>query len=208
METFNDAVVFNGPVTLNNTVGPAQPRTLLALEGQTKYPLALTRFRKYASVDVNIPGTPASNDLGISGGTYGTNVPKLTTGDVHSAGTTTRRARVLADLPPEYQAGLTVTVRVRAGMETTVADTSATVGVEVYQSNRDGTVAGANLVTTAAQSINSLSFADKDFQMTYTGLNPGDELDIRVTLTVVDAATGAAVQASIGQVALLLNIRG
>jgi hypothetical protein len=93
-------------------------------------------------------------------------------------------------------------------MLTTVADTSATIDVEAYESAKTTLKTGSDLVTTAAQSINSLTFADKAFDLTVTDLSPGDQLDIRFTVAVVDAATGTAVTAALASVELLLDIKG
>jgi hypothetical protein len=53
-----------------------------------------------------------------------------------------------------------------------------------------------------------VTFADKNFEITATGLSPGDQLDIRITVAVVDAATGTAVEAALGAVELCLDIKG
>ena len=182
-------------------------RSQLIQEPLAEFVIRLTAFRVWDALQTNLPGTSATDDLGLIGGTFGTNSPKLKTYDVKAAGAVTLRARVLVQLPVEYEAGQTVNIRLRCEMETTVADVSATVDVEAYQSNDNGGIS-ADLCATAAQSINSLTDANKDFVITPTTLAPGDWLDVRVTIAVNDAATATAVLATIGNASLLCDIRG
>ncbi len=196
-----------GNILLGGQLLPSRPRSSLELESLAEYPIALTLFRVWDAIQTNIPGTPASDDLGITGGTWATHAPKLTTGDV-KASSATRRARVQKALPPEYDAGQTVTIRLSAGMETTIADGSATVDVEIFVNGRDGTIDGSDLVSTSATTINTIGFTNKDFVLDATSLSPGDELDIRITVATVDSSTMTAVIASIGAVELLADIRG
>ena len=93
-------------------------------------------------------------------------------------------------------------------MQVTVADTSSTIDVELYKLGRDGLVSGSDLVTTAAQSNNSLTFADLDFAVTTSTLDPGDQLAIRVAATVTDAATGTEVTSVIGALEILADTQG
>ncbi len=92
-------------------------------------------------------------------------------------------------------------------MQTTVADVAATLDVEALESDGDGGV-GSDLVTTVAQDINSLTLSDNDFTIDASALAPGDMLDVRIAVTVNDAASATAVIAAIGAVSLLCDIRG
>ena len=123
------------------------------------------------------------------------------------AGATNRYARFQVPLPANYVAGETVQLRFSAGMITNAADTTATLDVTCYKSDEDNTVS-ADLCTTAAQSINSTSFADKAFTITSTALSPGDILDVQVTMAVNDAATGAAVIGCIAAIKRLCDTQG
>lgn len=194
-----------GNLTVNGSV-PDVSRAEINQEALVVYAVPITELRVFDAMNTLLPGTSSADDLAISGGTFGTNSPKVTTGDV-KASTITRYARFLFPLPAEYDDAETVTLRVSAGMETTVADTSATVDVECYRSDRE-TGIGSDLCATAAQSINSLTFGSKDFTITPTTLGTGDVLDVRLTVAVTDSATATAVIASIGAVELLLDIRG
>jgi hypothetical protein len=123
-------------------------------------------------------GKGATDELSVVNGTLGTNAPSLQTEDLRDVGATTRYARFLVPLPSEYVAGETVQLRFPAGMITNAADTTATLDVECYKSDEDNTVS-ADLCETAAQSMNSTTFADLDFTITATNLSPGDMLDVR-----------------------------
>ena len=103
--------------------------------------------------------------------------------------------------------GQTVNLRLHAGMITTVADTTATLDVVAYASDEEAGI-GADLCTTAAQSINSLVFADYDYVITATALAPGDVLDVRIHTAVNDAAGGATVKACVGATQLLCDTVG
>lgn len=169
--------------------------------------VSLLSLRIWDALFTLLSGTPATDDLGLIGGAFGTNSPTVQTGDLKAAGSTDRRARFSFQLPDTYEAGGTVTARIHAGMKTTVADTSASVDLEIFKSNKEEGI-GADLVTTGAQSINSLVFNDDDFALTATGLNPGDVLDCRITVDVNDAATATAVIGVIGSIEFLLDTRG
>jgi len=183
-------------------------RTHLTQDALKAYPLEPELWKVHDDMDTPLPSTPLTDDLGLVGGAFGTATPTLQTEDLKAAGATSNYARRTFVLPPEYDAAQTVTLRVHAGMLTTIADTTAVVDVEVYKSDREAGVDGADLCATAAQDINNLTPADKDFTITPTSLSPGDILDIRITTTVTDAATGTAVAALIGAVEMLLDIKG
>lgn len=78
-------------------------------------------------------------------------------------------------------------------MVTTVCGTSCEIDAVAYKAHATtgNLKTGSDLVTTAAQSINSLTWADKDFAIDGTGLVPGDELDILITITGVDTGSGS-----------------
>lgn len=182
-------------------------RTLMAQEPAAKFPIDLASLRVWDAFGTVLPETPAADDLGLVGGTFGTGSQSVQTGDLKAAGSTDRRARFMYVLPTEYESAQTVNIRLHAGMLTTVSDTSATVDVEVYESDEEAGI-GSDLVTTAATTINSLTLADKDFVVDATSLVAGDILDIRITVNVNDAATGTAVTGIIGAIKFLLDIRG
>lgn len=182
-------------------------RTKLATETSVAYPVPLTSFRVHDAMQTLLPNPSANDDLGMYGGTLATNAPRLMTADLKTAGATTVYARVQIPLPPEYVEGSNVTLRISAGMVGATADNTATIDVQAYEADRVGGVS-ADLCTTAATSINSLTFADKDFTITGSGLAVNSVLDVRIAVAVNDAAGAGSVQAAIGQVELLCNIKG
>ena len=202
----DDDLRVTGNLTVNGSL-PSFGRSQLTQDSNEVYGIDLTDLRVHDAVQTALPGTSANDDLGISGNTVGTDSIHLTTGDLKAAGATTRYARFMFALPAEYEDGETVTLRLSAGMETTVADTSATIDAQAYKSDRE-TGVGSDICATAAQSINSLTMADKDFTITPTSLTAGDTLDIRIAVAVNDGASGTAVIANVGAVELLLDVKG
>jgi len=185
----------------------ALARTKLAQDTLAQFTIPWTLFRVHDAIQTMLPGTAAADDLAIDGDTFGTGTPHATAGDLKAAGATTRYARVLYPIPVEYDDGETINIRIHGGMQTTVSDTSATVDIECYKSDEEAG-ASADLCTTAATTINSLTFADVDFTITPTGVVSGDVLDIRIAVAVNDAATGTAVEATLGVAKLLCDIKG
>lgn len=185
---------------------PTVQRTALEQDNRAVYSLNLADFRVHDAFQNALPGTAASDDLALVGGTLGTAHPMVKTSDLASAGATTQYARILCQLPPEYVDGESVEFRIHAAMAT-VADTAATVDIECYGIDKDGTVT-SDICATAAQSINSATFTDYDFTITATSLVKGDMLDVRMAIAVNDAATGSGVIAEVGAFQMLLDIKG
>ena len=204
--SFSGNVTVQGDLTVRGDIHPVLARDRLEQNSGQIYVQKLTDLRVVDALHTNLPGTAAGDDLELTGGTFGTNSPTVQTGDVASSNTT-RYARMLMELPPEYVAGETVTIRCFAGMKTTISDTTATIDIECYESDKEEGI-GSDLCVTSAISINSLTFANADFTITATALSPGDVLDVRVTIAVNDGATGTAVIGVLGSLELLLDIKG
>lgn len=198
---------FEGDVSIGGTLSPPISRSGLLQENLAVYPIPWTFFRVWDAQQTNLPGTGASDDLELTGGTFATGVPSIQTGDVKNA-TTTRYARFQIQLPPEYVTGETVVIRLHAGMRTTVASVSCTADLEVYKSGREFIVSGSDICATSAISINSLTLADRDFTITAATLSPGDILDVRLTIACNDSATPGAVIGVVGSAELCCDIRG
>lgn len=155
--------------------------------------------------------TAGTDDLGLVAGTFGTNVFTVQAGDLKAAGATTRYAIAHVYLPDHYDANETVEIRLTAGMQTTIADVTCTIDVEAYKVDDDGTpTADGDLCTTAAQSINSLTAADKDFTLdaTSTSFAAGDLIELRIAIACNDGATATAVTPVLYKAALLFDARG
>lgn len=205
--TINDDFVIRGNLTLLGSLLPAIERTALAQQQAARFKIQPTDWRVWNAFGTNLPATSASDDLGLYGGTFGSASPSIQTYDVKAAGSVTLYARCTFQLPHTYDTAQTVTLRAHAGMLTTVSDGACTLDFEVYRSNDEAGI-GSDLCATAAQSIKSLTLADKDYTITATTLSPGDTLDIRMTVAVTDAATATAVIAIIGAVEVLLDVKG
>lgn len=181
--------------------------TKLAQRAFAEWPILFTMCRVWDALATLPVTTAAADDLALITGTPGTNAPTISTGDVKAAGATSRKIGFEVVLPANYEAGETIQVSVRGGMETTIADTAATVDLEAWAADGDGAVS-ADLVSTAAQNCNSLTKADFTFSITPTGRLPGDRLLCVLTLAVNDAATGGAVIAVVTELRLQCDTRG
>jgi len=156
---------------------------------------------------IELYGYDAADELSVVDGTLGTNAPSLQTEDLHDVGATNRYARLLVSLPSNYVAGQTVVLRFSAGCLTNAADTSCTLDVSAYLSDEDNTVSG-DLCETTVQDMNNTVFADLDYVITPGTLSPGNMLDVRITMAVNDAATGAAVIGCVAAVKRLCDTQG
>jgi predicted RecA/RadA family phage recombinase len=178
-------------------------RAALVQDDLQPYPIPIDKFRVWDEVQTII-GTPGNDDLGIVDNTFLTGTPSIETGDVKAGGATSRKTRFQFAVPPEYVAGQTITLRANAGMKTTVADNAASIDFEVVRH----AAPNVDICATAAQSINNLAAANKDFTLTPTNVVPGDILDVVCTVLVDDDATGTAVIGKVNSVTLLLDIKG
>lgn len=183
---------------------PEYPRADLAVDAGQLYAVDPAKWRNKSSAA--IIATAGSGVLGIARGTFGTGDLYVTAGDCKTV-TNTREATFEFVLPAEYKAAASVSIVAVAGMLTTVADGSCTLDAACHKSALDGTV-GSDLVTTSAQTINSLTLAEKSFAVTSSGLAAGDKLEVCLSIAVADTATGTAVTPAIVRAGLRLNIQG
>lgn len=172
-------------------------------ESAVVHPVPLTSMRIHDAISTALPATSSSNDLGLVSGTYLTSNPSLRTADV-KATTVSNYARFLFPVPAHYVAGQAISLRINAGMVTTISDTTATLGVECARLAAPAT----NICATAAQDMNNLTAADITFTLTPTNVVVGDVLDVRLTIAVVDGASGTAVIGAIYSVSFLLSVKG
>lgn len=197
-----------GDLTVRGTINPAIARSNLQEDSDQPYIIPITSAKVWDAAQTNLPGTAATDDLEITTGTWGTAVPSIQTGDLKAAGATSRYALFEVSMPPEYISTGSVSIRASAGMITTVADTSCNLDMEVYKSDREAAVDGDDLCTTSALTMNSLTFSDLDFTMTSSALSAGDTLLIRIEIACNDAGSGTAVIGAIGELELLIDIKG
>ena len=199
--------LFTDPVTFGDGV-TGIGRDNLDQDDLQPYAIPATAWRIWDAVATFLAATGANDDLGLTTGTAGTDVPTLITRDMKAIGAVTNaKAAIVFPLPPEYVTAETVRLRITAGMLTTVADFSATIDCSVYRADGEG-ASGSDLVQTAAQNCNSLTKDEFDFECDASSLSPGDELLVIVNLAVRDNATGTVVQGEISRVAMLLDIQG
>ena len=201
-------VVITGDLHVMGSINPPIARTSLAQETLSDYVIAMTEWATWDDMSTPLPNAGATDDLGLVHGYFGTNSPSLQTGDLKSAGATTRYARAQVIVPHEYVAGQTLELRFVAGVITTVADVSCTLDAEVFLSDGE-TGIGADICATAAKSINGgVSFANYDFSITPATLSPGDVLDVRIAIACDDGSGATAVIGCVGQSVLRCDTKG
>jgi predicted RecA/RadA family phage recombinase len=145
--------------------------TNLGQDDLQKYVVPFTDFRVWDAMATLPVTTAANDDLALINGTFLTSDPTIQGADAKTT-TKTNKIGFFVQVPPEYVAGETAVLRISAGMTTTVANGTATVDAEVVRVGAPT----VDICATAAQSINSLTAADKDFTLTPTNLVPGDLL--------------------------------
>jgi len=203
-----NGVIIEGTMVLaGTTIKPGVTRANMAQQSAAQFAIPWEAWRVHDAYQTVLPGTAATDDLGLIGGTFGTGVPSLQSSDA-KATTVTQYARAVIRMPIEYDTASDVSLLFHAGMKTTVSDGTATLDVEAYLSDKEGLVDGADKVTTAATTINSLTLADKTYIVSAGSLEPGDVLDVRITVAITDAATGTAVLGWIGGAWLQCDVRG
>lgn len=184
-------------------------RSELAMDSLKTYAIPLTAMRvhdNHALLLGSSGGSPSADDMGIVTGTAGTDAPTLQ--GVDFGGTSTdEKASFQFVLPPEYEAGGNIQVIVRAAMLTTVSDGTATVDVQCWPQDDNG-AAASDICATAAQSINSLTPADKTFTITPTSRAAGDVLNIRLAFAGSDTGNLGVMIPEISKVTVKLDIRG
>jgi hypothetical protein len=203
-----------GTINLKGTAATNQALTLSATSATLDIPAGTaigfaptgTMTNARGSVTVLLAPENQSDDLLLVTGAYGSFSSQAQTGDLAKAGATTRRARVVVDLPDNYVSGGNVTLRAVAGMTGHVADTAATVQIEAYQLNDDGSLS-SNLAANSALNCNSLTLANYDFALTTSNLLPGSRLDVRVSLTVNDGGGASPVNAVLQNLYLRCDVQ-
>lgn len=179
-------------------------RADLLQESLVIHPVPLTEARQVAVLSAGIPAADDATSPGLVNGTYLTSNPSIQTNDVKAAGAQTRNFRFLYPVPEHYVAGQPVTVSVNAGMTTTIADTTATLAVDVARQ----AAPSVNIGPGGTVTINSLTAGAKTFSLTATSIVVGDVLDVRVTLAINDAATATAVIGTVNTISMLLATKG
>ncbi len=204
-----DGITVAGPLKALGGITPAIARTDLLQDNLAVYNIPLTRLVVWDTMQP-LPAAGADDDLGLVCGTFASASPTLQADDHDSEGSAQLNyARLQLWLPAEYVDGETVIIRLHAGMLTNVADQAATLDLEAFLVDEEAGIGSDICATTAiGAAFNTVTMADQDFTITAATLSAGSMLDIRITTSVDDDATGAAVIAKIGSVKLLCDIRG
>lgn len=183
-------------------------RSILVQEDLTEVGIPLNKFVVHNASNTVLPTAAAADDLGYTTGAWSTESPTIQSQDLGGVvGPTTAYARVQQEITNEYVLGETIKLRVRGAM-LVVADTTATLDVEVYVNDGDGGV-GSELHSAAAQNVNSASYANYDFTIDGSALVAGDTLDCRLTVAISDSGDAAAnILFEISRVQLIRDIKG
>lgn len=193
--------VWTGRASITGTVA----RSNLVQDDLQPYPIANEAWYLWDStIHAPLGATALSaDDLIYTLGTLATSEPVLT-GTDFGGSNATQKARIRVVIPAEYVAGQAITLRASAFTGTTVADTSSTIDFNVYRA----AAPTVDICATAAQSINALTAANKDFTLTPTNCVPGDVLDILMTYAGVDGGNLGVIVPTINSVVLLYSIKG
>ena len=204
-----NGVIIEGTMVLaGTTIKPGVTRANMAQQSAAQFAIPWEQWKIHDAFQTPLTGTANTDDLGLTGTTnFGTDTPSIQSSDA-KATTVTQYARAVIRMPIEYDTASDVSLLFHAGMKTTVSDGTATLDVEAYLSDKEGLVDGADKVTTAATTINSLTLADKTYIVSAGSLEPGDVLDVRITVAITDTATGTAVLGWIGGAWLQCDVRG
>jgi len=196
-----------GTLRISGGISPTLARSsVLAIAENEPFVIPWTWWRVWDALHTNLPGTAATDDLALIGGTFASATPSIRSVDFGGT-STTAYARVQIPLPWEYEDGQTVTLRFHAGMLSTVSNDYARLDMVCYESDEELGIS-ADICATGLQSVNSLTLADIDFVITPTALAAGSLLDVRIVVTGNDTGdAGDGITVVIGSVKLLCDVR-
>ena len=204
--TFPGDLIVRGNIHVTGGISPLKARSDVLVLTEYTNTVPWTLWRVHDAMHTNLPGTAATDDLALIGGTFGTGVPSIQTLDFGGT-TTTAYARAQKPLPENYVAGQSVKLRFHCGSLTTLPDAACTLDVECYKSDEESLVDAGDICATTVQTITPLTMADVDFTITATTLSPGDMLDVRITLYGEDAGDLGVMTLCIGAVKLVYDGR-
>jgi len=178
-------------------------RAAMSQDDAAVYPVPLTDLRTWDNLAVNIPAAAGTDDLGLITGTAGSAAPQVEGADFGET-TEAKNTSFVFELPPEYVAGETITLRATALMKV-IADGACTLDAAVYRQ----AAPTVDICDTAAQSINSAVAADIDFTIIPDDCVPGDLLRVILYVAGTDTSTSDPnVTAVIEKIEMLLDIKG
>jgi len=109
-------------------------------------------------------------------------------------------------LPPEYDDGETVTIKVHAKYSGAGTVGTKTLDLEAYELDAEGATAG-DICGTAIQTLTT-SFASYSFTITPAGLAAGDKILVFVQAVIQESISGGALTVTIGDIRATLDIKG
>ena len=205
--TFPGDVVCVGDLRLTGNVTPLKNKSAVLANDSKEKVVPFSDFRIWDDNDALLPETPATDDLGLVGGTFATNSRSIQTVDFGGTNTTAY-ARADVVIPQDYVAGQSFKLRFHAGMHTTVADTTMTLDLSVYRSDEERGISADLAAAAVANNIKSVTYVDVDFIITATTLEPGDILDVRISMNGVDSGNaGADISGVIGAIKIVYDGR-
>lgn len=210
MTTTDEDFISKGVVTARQGFEGPLNRSNIITDSLAAYALPPGVWRIFDAFQTPLTGTPGTDDLGVVAGAFATGCPYLSAGEQNAVASSTRYARTMFTLPPEYVSGGLIRLNASGGLlagASSTSGTSCTVDFECYVCNRDGLKSGSDLVTTVATSIYSGTFGEKAFVLTPTGLIPGKVLDIRVAIIAVHNHASSCIPI-LGAVEVLLDVKG
>lgn len=191
-------------IPTSSSLFPSLARANLTQDDLKPYPVKVMDLAVWDAPSTRaVLATGANDDLAVVYGTFLTAAPTVETGDVKAA-ESARKVGFQFAVPPEYVDGQTLTLRINAGAKTTVADVALTLDAQVSRQ----AAPTVDICATAAQSINSLVAANKDFVLTPTDVVAGDLLDVVLTIAYHDDATATPVIGVINSIKILADIKG
>lgn len=201
------AQTINGVKTLGSA--PSVPdgsfaRVKLATEAAALHTLNLQSLCRNIDGTV-LDATGAATKWKIVAGAFGTGTLELRGNDANT-NTVTSDLETVFILPVNYVAGSAITIRLFSHTTGAGTITARTIDAELFKMGTDGTAAGGDLVTTAAQTITGTSAA-YDFVVTPTGLVAGDalRLNVRGSVAISDAT---ATRTHLTAARVLIDIKG
>lgn len=203
---YAEDVALSGDATIDNTgaltiAADSVERSMVAQEAAESYPIDLTALRT-----ADLAGPLAVSDSQGAGDHYlalSSNTIILY-GNSPSSSTETDTSYFTFSLPPEYDDGQTITLRVNC-LYTADGDTK-TVEAQVYKVNKTSGAVGSNLVSGGAQALTA-SAAATDFTVDPTGLVGGDLFNCKL-ITVFEDSNGTVGEAQVNSIEFLLDITG
>jgi hypothetical protein len=154
------------------------------LERVTVSNIPLSDAKTWDNRAVNIPLTPATDDLGLVTGTFLTDAHKLSSAS--AAADVTRKAGFAVKVPNDYSAGAAIAL-VAAWTRLGIADVTMTLDAEVVRM----AAPTVDIQTIAAASVNGAASGTTTFTLTPTNVVPGEVLNIVMTIAVDTTGTSA-----------------